>query len=810
MKTIKSFFVLFFALSSIALAQRSFLSYYELSDFQMAAPGAYKFGLYGFDNPAMTSYLHDADMMIVASEKQSELKNFDRWGIFSGNSHSGSAILMIKDGSYSIKDYRLSLSFGSRVFSLGLGYGFIGGDKSHFGRSNIFKWGGLIRPNKYFSLGFHQTYSLDFPETESVVDFGVRPFANYPLTLFVDGSIFNDQKISDAGWSAGASWECIDGIRLNGRYFKDKSLIAGIELSFGKFGIGSISSFNTEQKYDFNSYMIRFGAIDRTIFDFEEASKYLKLDLGGSIKYQKIAFFDKSNTLFKVLKSIDIAKKSEKIKGIVINTSGISNNIEMLYEIREKLKDFKQSGKQVYIFIDRLGIQGYYFASIADKIIMDPIGNIVFEGFIMGRSFYKNLLSKIDIGFEELRYFKYKSAVENFSREKMSDADREQRQEIVDGWYEHTKEEISKSRHLSFAEFDDILNNKIFLNPKLALEKGLIDKIGRWSYVEKIMNEYDSKFKNDFVSIKELIEEPKPFDNKWSEPKKNIAIIYAIGDCAMDGGIKARKLVEDLKFAAENSNINAIVLRVDSPGGDGMASDYIAQVVREYKSKKPIIVSQGMLAASGGYWLSMDATKIVSTPVTITASIGVISSWIYDKGMKDSLGISIDFVKKGKYADLGYSWGLPLIGLGLPVRNLSDDEKSQFEQSIKSHYQEFVQMVADGRKMNFDNVEKIAQGRVYLGEKAKNLGLVDEIGGLDFAIELAKKEAGILTDEDVEFIELPKTPFLSFAALITSIFGVEAKDVISPELEHFIFRVKNNGIPMPIMELDYYDFIYGN
>jgi protease-4 len=303
------------------------------------------------------------------------------------------------------------------------------------------------------------------------------------------------------------------------------------------------------------------------------------------------------------------------------------------------------------------------------------------------------------------------------------------------------------------------------------------------------------------------MEIPDPIDDQWSGGKNNIAVIYALGECAMDQGIKARSLVKNVKSAMENDNINAVVLRVDSPGGDAMASDYIAEVIRENKDKKPIIVSQGMVAASGGYWLSMYGDKILASPMTITGSIGVISGWFYDKGASDSLGITTDFVKRGEYADLGFSWSLPFIGLGLPVRNLTENEKTQRKDMIMDLYEDFVNKVAEGRDMEYDEVHEIAQGRVWTGTSGKENGLIDEIGGLDRAIEIAKMESGIDEDDDVLIYEYPQPELFDFTSFIPSLINIDL-NIKDPKAESLLFRIENNGVPMPILPIDLYNYVH--
>jgi protease-4 len=306
---------------------------------------------------------------------------------------------------------------------------------------------------------------------------------------------------------------------------------------------------------------------------------------------------------------------------------------------------------------------------------------------------------------------------------------------------------------------------------------------------------------NSFISSRTLARFNEPYDNRWSEPP-HIAVIYALGVCAMDKGINARTLVKDVEAAVADSRIKAIVLRVDSPGGDPVASDYIAEAMKKAKGKKPIIVSQGFVAASGGYWLSMYADTIVAAPSTITGSIGVIGGWIYNKGLKETLGMSTDFVKVGVHADLGFGMTLPLIGVRIPDRNLTTEERARAESAIRTHYKEFVEKVSLGRKKKFDDIEPIAQGRVWSGLDGKQNGLVDVIGGLETAINIAKERAGIPKDQEVTLVELPKKGLIDFSMFMPKLFGIETKATTDPTIELLKFRLQHNGEPLPMLPME--------
>ena len=406
-----------------------------------------------------------------------------------------------------------------------------------------------------------------------------------------------------------------------------------------------------------------------------------------------------------------------------------------------------------------------------------------------------------------MRYFKYKSASETFANDKMSEADREQYKDLVNDFYNLAQTDITEGRGITKSDFDDLINDGLFFLPQEALAAGLVDTVARWSDVKDIVESIEGKEKR-FISPGSLREFKMPNDNYWGR-KPQIALIYAIGVCAMDIGINARSLVKYVRNAVDDNNVKAIVLRVDSPGGDGLASDLIASALNEGKGKKPIIVSQGIVAASGGYWLSMYADTIIAAPTTITGSIGVTGSYFFNESFKEELGISTDFVKMGEHADLGFGMRLPLLGLSIPDRDLNSDEIVKVEKLIQSLYHKFVTKVSESRGVTYENIESVAQGRVWSGLDAKQKGLIDMIGGLSTAIKVAEERAG-LTGEDYEIIEYPPSSWFNIGNFLPGLMGIETEVEIGkdPIIEDLKFRLKHNGYPMPLLPMSDMDMLF--
>jgi protease-4 len=359
-------------------------------------------------------------------------------------------------------------------------------------------------------------------------------------------------------------------------------------------------------------------------------------------------------------------------------------------------------------------------------------------------------LEKLGLGFDEWRFLKYKSAVETYSRESMSEADREQRQALVDGYYETMRTDVATSRAVDPKTVDRWVDEITVFFPAEARREGLVDDLVRWEDIRDVVTDLEGEAKG-FVSPRSVA--GRYYKSKqWGEPPK-IAVVYAIGECAMDTGIRARRLEKLLAGLRKNREVRAVVLRVNSPGGSALASDLVAEEVRKCSKIKPVIISQGDVAASGGYWVSMHGDEILAQPTTITGSIGVIGGWVWNKEFAEKLGLSSDFVKRGKRADVLFGPTLPFIGLSVPHRPLSESEREQIIASMDTLYQEFVETVAEGREMTKEDVEKIAQGRVWTGNAGKENGLVDTIGGLMAAIEVAREKAGFGPDDEVRILD---------------------------------------------------------
>lgn len=794
----KLYFILVLAFTVSNLFGQTNFSYSVNYNLYPASSGSLRFGLNGFDNPALLTYIKEPDFYFIWNTGNKSYLRLNDYGIFAAFKNLGFGYYSNNlSNTGRIENYKLSSAIGNKSFAFGFAYQWRKTNVSNLELKNLFTISSISRPNKYLSIGLIGTFDSKAEDHEYAVDFAVRPFGNEKLTLFADYVYqnFSSNKINN--WSSGIVVEPLEGLQIIGRYFDTKNFSAGIQISFGRFSVLQSNVFNRDAKAINQIQGIRLGSYDRNLVSkFSKKEKTHQIDLNGQIKYQKFQLFDNSKTFYELIDRLEKIKYDKSIKTIELNTSGMNTSRVFLWELRDKLLELKHSGKKIVIFIDNANFDLYHLASVADKIVMDPMGMITLEGILMGRNYYKGTLEKLGLGFDELRFFKYKSAAETFSREKMSDADREQRQLIVDNLYNTIKTDIENSRLNLKMPVDTIVNNFVLFTSSKALEFGLVDSIGRWYSLKE-----DSKFSKMLKVVRDNTIESLVMneDNYWGE-KPKIAIVYTLGACAMDEGIKARSLIKDVEKIAKDNSIKAVVFRIDSPGGDALASDVIAEGMKKLKGKKPVIVSQGLVAGSGGYWLSMYADTIVSNKNTITGSIGVIGSWIYNKGFKESAGVSTDHVKKGDHADLGFGMLIPLLNAVIPDRKLTNDERNKIEEMIKQMYAEFVNKVASGRNKSSDEIEKVAQGRVWSGIDAQKFGLVDVLGGLSDAIEIARQKANLPKDE-FQIVEFPKPQLFDISFLVPLSMNSIRKNV--PVFDFINYNLKNNGKPMMMMPVDF-------
>lgn len=770
--------------------------YYSRSQFLFAPPSTFQEGLLGFSNPANLTLLARPELRFFWSTDGSDLISLQDWGIFSAMPHLGFSVQRQKFGDAGVTDFKLSTGFGSSAMALGVGFGWASGDQQAFDREKLISIGTITRPAPYLSIGITGNLSLESSRHEGVVELGVRPLATPRLTLFADYAIQKDMALDEAPWGAGVALQLADGVDLIGRYLDiDESVTLGFSFNFGRNGLGSHARLDSDFDHQRSSYFLRSGGERRSFLTrtLRRNRHYVPFTLMGNVEYLKFKFLDSGGRFLPTLQDIATAATDPRVSAVVLNLSGMRIRPEHAWELRTQLQNFRQDGKRVIVFVDRTGMTGYHLASVADVVVLDPLGAIELPGYALSQTYFKGTLDKLGLGFDSWRFYEYKSANEPLSRQSMSEADREQNQAFIDDWYELTRSETCEARGFEPAAFDSLVNNESYFLAEQALAAGLVDTLARWSEKDDVIRSIMPR-PLSAMARPDILGNALP-NESWGAPPR-IAVVYALGVCALDEGIRARWLDQKLRALGRDPSVRAIVVRVDSPGGDGLASDLVAEAIRVCRESKPVLISQGQVAASGGYWLSMYGGHIFAGPNTVTGSIGVIFGWLYDKSFGEKLGMTSDIVQRGEHADLGLGIRLPFTPLQIPARNLTPAEHEKAERIIRSHYGSFVSKVASGRDMSEERVREIAEGRIYSGGAALKIALVDEIGGLMAAIARAKKLAGLKPEDEVEVIEVPSDRglfgFSEHLPLNVKTDGDPAAEFIKLMLEH-------NGAPLPVL-----------
>lgn len=480
-----------------------------------------------------------------------------------------------------------------------------------------------------------------------------------------------------------------------------------------------------------------------------EKNSVLVLKLNGSIDEQGTdntigkltGNYIPSTGLNDILSAIKKAKDEENIKGIYIDAGVLSTDYATLQEIRSALEDFRKSGKKIIAYADTYSQGSYYLASVADKIYLNPIGMVDWHGIGAQPVFYKDMLAKFGVKFQVVKVGTFKSATETYTEEHMSDANRLQTKMFLDGTWKQVCNAVSKSRGISVDSLNRYADELLmFQSAESLVKRKVVDGLAYASDMKDIAktqfgigkdDDLNRLFVSDMTNVKEK-----------QTSGEEIAIYYAYGDIVqsetvslLGGGshcIVSSTVCSDLKDLMDDDDVKAVVIRVNSGGGDAFASEQIWHQVMELKKKKPVVVSMGGYAASGAYYMSAPASWIVAQPTTLTGSIGIFAVFPDMSGLvTQKLGVKFDEVKTNRNSTFG----------NLMARPFNEEETAVMQQYVNRGYQLFRKRVADGRRLPVESVEKIAQGRVWLGADAIGLKLVDQLGGLNDAVAKAAKLA---------------------------------------------------------------------
>jgi protease-4 len=479
----------------------------------------------------------------------------------------------------------------------------------------------------------------------------------------------------------------------------------------------------------------------------------LVLELNGAIEEQR------ANDLFsalggnyipvvhEIIDSIETAKTDPRITGLVVKIGPLETGWAKLEEFHSHILSFRESHKPTICFLsyDGIGNREYYVASACEQVWLVPAAPVDIHGMMAGALFLRGTLDKLKIYPDMFHIAEYKTASNMFTEKKFTAAHKEETESLLHGIYDQYIADASRGRKLDRAQFDALVKQGPFL-AKEALANKLVDRLAYWDEVQDYFTQKNGEWKPAV-----LAEYRKEVKNVGSE---SIAVVYATGDIVSgDSGTSpgggfimgGDSVSADLRRARNDSSIKAIVLRVDSGGGSALASEVIRREVQLAKKEKPVVISMSDVAASGGYWISMSANKIVAEPDTITASIGVVVGKLNVSGLYNLLGLSTDYVATSENATLFYD-----------QQNFTPAQRESIQKGMQDIYSNFTKGVAEGRKMTVEAVDKIGKGRVWTGAQGKNLGLVDELGGLDRAIAVARQLAGIPAKKSVRIVRFPE------------------------------------------------------
>jgi len=532
---------------------------------------------------------------------------------------------------------------------------------------------------------------------------------------------------------------------------------------------------------------------DHEVYKPKENS-VLRIDLNGDIKERGVKnpfgeldlgpfMPEPSVGLNDIIENLKKAKDDKNIRGIYLEISNPIAGFATLEEVRNALLDFKSSGKFIYAYSEVYSQKAYYLATTANKLYLNPQGGMEIKGLSSQIMFFKKMLDKLDMEVQIFRHGKFKSAIEPFMLDKMSDANRTQVETYLGSLWNHMVDGIAKNRKITSKEINDMANNLSIRSPEDAVKYKLVDAL---KYEDEVFSDIKKNIslsetdKINFVSLNKYSGAVK--ESKLSKDK--IAVIYAVGEIESGEGddekIGSMRIAKAIRDARLDKNIKAIVLRVNSPGGSALASDVIWRETVLAQKAKPFIVSMGDVAASGGYYISCAADRIFAQPNTITGSIGVFGMIPNaQKALSEKLGITIDTVNTNKHSDVGTI-----------LRGVSSDEFEYVQQSVEHIYDVFITKVAAGRKTSKNNIDSVGQGRVWSGADAIKINLVDELGGINDAIAYAAKQAKI-SDYKLQLLPKQKDPLQELLGNTKDEMEARAMKTNLGEQYKYVKQVKN-------------------
>ena len=702
---------------------------------------------------------------------------------------------------------KYTLAHGERFIAdwlyLGTSCSWFGSRHKEYDHLSSWKVGLLARPFEFLSMGA-VAKDLNRPtffgeRTEASLDLGaaVRPLGGIwrdLLTLSVDVCLSQKEKLKDAATRFRAEAEPLDGFTVFGDIDNDGNFGIGGKVSLPNLAGGSYGSVTKDYEYNRGVvYATISGDRYRTLL--RRTDNFLEIRISGKIveENSRVGIFGrKKPTMIDLLTDLDRAKNDQTIRGMLLRIDPFDMGLAKTQEIREAILDFKAGGKTVIAFLEQGGDKEYYLATAADKIVLLPTGYLNVNGLAANVTFIKGTLDKLGIVADLEHIGDYKSASDLVTRESMSPTHREVVNSLLDDLHDQITNDIARGRGWTQEQTSSKIDQGPFTSSE-ALRAGLVDTLLFYDQMEGLIK---SECTLGFACRKYPFEprdvrishtayrRRRYYKYSWAIPPK-VAVIFATGSI-MSGQSGSQFVIGDvmgsetmseaIRKARKDKRIKAIIFRVDSGGGSGIASDVILRELILAREAKPVIVSMSDVAGSGGYWIACAGDTIVSMPATYTGSIGVVSGKVSLEGLYEKIGFSSETIKRGKHA-----------GFYSMARGFTDEEREVVRRQIKEFYDDFVRKVADERDMSEEEVHAVAQGRVWTGRQAKDNGLVDELGGLRLALAIAKEKANLPRDAEVEIVTYPKRrPFSGLAggAVFTS----------SPDVQSIIEELRERNL----------------
>ncbi len=675
---------------------------------------------------------------------------------------SGTSRILLNAGSLGLGYSNINQGTSSNDYTLGLGFALTDswrwGMSYHLpaeGRPWSYDLGVLARPMNYLALGatvrnvFATPGAFGSSGRDYQLGAAFRPFGpRWTLSLDLP---YNDAQ--PFGWTTlqpfvGLDAEIIEGLHLRGWADTAGSFQVGVAVHSFQLGAGVMGTASQAGGY------LRLSAVRERSAIGAHGTQWAKLDLAQALSISQdgglIGPTQDVPTVYPVLQAIADAQKDPQVGALVLKLGPTSAGWATLEEVRAALVRFKQSGKPVWAYMEDGDFASYYVASAADRVFMNPLGSVDFSGIHHTYTYFKGLLGNLGIEPQFIAMGRYKTAMEGFERTDPSPAQREQGQAMLDDQYHRVVAAVAAARKLPVEQVRSLVAQARFVAPE-AQAAGLVDEIANRDQVPKRLEEVQGRSLNS-VNVLRL----RYRTEAWAPPK--VAIVHAAGsiaegrsgnDLLQGAQLGAETIADALREVREDAGIKAVVFRVDSPGGSAMASEVMRRELELLAQKKPVVVSMGDVAASGGYWVAMiPKTTVFADPGTITGSIGVIVGKFNINGLLTKWGITNTTLKQGPHADMDSA-----------VRPFTPEEEAKLRASGEFYYGRFVSLVATHRDLSEGRVRELASGRVYTGAMAQKLGLVDKLAGLDEALMEARQRAG-LANEEVKLAFYPEVnPF---------------------------------------------------